>query len=405
MTAPTLLDGQEHHEPQEHHAVEAPTSPPAMSQAVPITRPLAGNTDNRTGQSWHEAHPSSAGAVPSSPQATVPANSKSYPPAEPNVLDGQPLHETHPAIAVEAPTTPPGHLLAEAQAFVAGRGPFLADPFLGILAATVDDLEGNRKALANRYRQLTRATTDIDGRMRGLGLSDASPDVAIVRTLLAAIGGEKLDGSGGIEHQAVLKLSGRMRKHPLWKSWGIHQKGVGEKQLARLLASVGDPYWNDLHDRPRTVSELWAYCGFSVVRTADQGGHAAHSESVGGTAQKKTRGQKINWSGDARMRAWNISGSCLKAQAGYADVYYEAREKYAEATHSAPCARCGPAGKPAPEGSPLSDGHKHARALRIVSKEILRDLWIAAKVLHETPPADQATTANATASASAGGQK
>lgn len=45
--------------------------------------------------------------------------------------------------------------------------------------------------------------------------------------------------------------------------------------------------------------------------------------------------------------------------------------------------RCGPAGKPAPEGSPLSDGHKHARAIRITAKAILRDLWIESRGLYE----------------------
>jgi hypothetical protein len=64
-------------------------------------------------------------------------------------------------------------------------------------------------------------------------------------------------------------------------------------------------------------------------------------------------------------------------------VYYEAREKYTNSVHPAVCVRCGPEKKPAQPGSPLSDGHKHARALRIVSKEILKDLWVAAKDLHE----------------------
>ena len=270
-----------------------------------------------------------------------------------------------------------------AQSRVAARGADLADPFLGILAETVNDLEGNRKALANRYRQLTRVGPDKDGKHRGFGLPESAPEVAVVRALLVAIGGEKLDGSGGIEHQAILKLNGRMRKHPLWTSWGVHQKGVGEKQLARLLASVGDPYWNDLHDRPRLVSELWSYCGLGVVHPAGQPRVATQATDAGGAAPKKQRGQKVTWSTDARMRAWNIAGSCLKAQGGYAEVYYAAREKYAESVHPAACVRCGPEGKPAQPGSALSDAHKHARAIRIVMKEVLRDLWAASKTLHE----------------------
>jgi len=70
-------------------------------------------------------------------------------------------------------------------------------------------------------------------------------------------------------------------------------------------------------------------------------------------------------------------------------VYDTTRAKYADVIHNASCVRCGPAGKPALVGSPLSDGHKHARALRAIAKEVLRDLWIEARRLHgvtdETP--------------------
>lgn len=59
----------------------------------------------------------------------------------------------------------------------------------------------------------------------------------------------------------------------------------------------------------------------------------------------------------------------------YGKVYIDGRAKYADAVHNHPCPRCGPIGKPAPAGSPLSDAHKHARALRLVAKAILKDLW------------------------------
>lgn len=68
----------------------------------------------------------------------------------------------------------------------------------------------------------------------------------------------------------------------------------------------------------------------------------------------------------------------------YRIAYDEARAKYAESVHPADCVRCGPAGKPALADTPLSDAHKHARALRIVSKTILRDMWIEARALYET---------------------
>jgi hypothetical protein len=83
------------------------------------------------------------------------------------------------------------------------------------------------------------------------------------------------------------------------------------------------------------------------------------------------------------MRAYLVAVSIVKAGGPYREVYDVARAKYLDAVHAAPCKRCGPAGKPAQPGSPISAGHQHARALRIVAKEVLKDLWREAKRLHE----------------------
>ena len=91
----------------------------------------------------------------------------------------------------------------------------------------------------------------------------------------------------------------------------------------------------------------------------------------------------LNWSEDARKRAWLIATSCIKTKGHYRDIYDATRAKYAEAVHNADCVRCGPAGKPALAGSPLSLGHQHARGLRAIAKELLRDLWIESKRIHE----------------------
>jgi len=66
----------------------------------------------------------------------------------------------------------------------------------------------------------------------------------------------------------------------------------------------------------------------------------------------------------------------------YRLVYDAARAKYADAVHPSQCVRCGPAGSPALAGSKLSDAHKLARALRAVSKAIVKDLWREARRLH-----------------------
>lgn len=288
----------------------------------------------------------------------------------------------------------------------------LADPFLALAADVVDDLEKVRIANENRLRQLTRTATDADGEERGFGLTADHPDVARLAALV--------DMLGDAEHKAVLNLARLLRQHPL-HPWIKARVGLGEKQAARLLAAIGDPYWNTLHNRPRTVSELWAYCGYHVLparrtlrdthvlpaggtnfpadhrhvdalaRTVggEQTGHPDHSGADAhrvdvGVAAKRARGQRANWSATAKMRAFLIAESCVKQRSSpYRKVYDDARDKYADAVHAVPCVRCGPAGKPAPEGSPLSDGHKHARALRAVAKAVLKDLWREAKRIHE----------------------
>lgn len=242
---------------------------------------------------------------------------------------------------------------------------YLRDPLLGVLADVVTDLENVRIANANRVRILTSTGIDKDGGERGHGLSIDHPEVAKLALTVDAITAAEAD--------AVKNLQRSMRKHPLGP-WQKMQKGVGEKQCARLLAAIGDPFWNDLHDRPRTVSELWAYCGLHVSN---------------GAAPRRQRGQKSNWSEEARKRVWVIASAMPKFPGGrYEQLYRDGRAKYVEALHPAECVRCGPSGKPAQPGSPLSAGHQNARAIRLVGKEILKDLWIEARRLHSERAAE-----------------
>lgn len=258
----------------------------------------------------------------------------------------------------------------------------LDDPGLLIAANTLDDIEKIRIGTENRIRQMIRKEADSDDKMRGLGLSIVHPDVqAMAQTLAAILHDSPLFNELGItpmskvrgeicclEHGAIKTLERKMKHHALGP-WMQLQKGVGLKQGARLLASIGDPYWNDLHDRPRTVSELWSYSGYAVID---------------GEAPRRRKGVQGNWSEEARMRARLVSESCIKQTSGsYRKVYDDARTQYASVIHKKDCVRCGPSGNPAKIGSPLSLGHQHARALRRVSKEILKDMWKEAKRLHE----------------------
>lgn len=294
-----------------------PTSPTVIAAASPIAVAPSGTQDSVTDHSRCDAQ---KGAVGDAPTPSAPAK-------------------------LEATTSDPT--------------PVLADPLLALAADVLDDLERVRIANENRLRQLTRTAEDSDGEERGFGLTLDHPDVARLGVLVEAL--------KAAEVQATKNLQYRMKHHPLGP-WVKQAKGVGEKQAARLLAAIGDPYWNDLHDRPRLVSELWSYAGY---------GDAAR--------QVRQRGVKANWSDDAKKRAHLVAKSIVKAGGPYREVYDAAREKYDGALHVTECKRCGPAGKPALPGSELSLGHQHGRALRAVCKEVLRDLWREAKRLHELP--------------------
>jgi hypothetical protein len=271
--------------------------------------------------------------------------------------------------------------------------PFLADPLLAIAADVVDDTERTKIANQNRLRQLTRSVSDSDGETRGFGLDESHPDVARLAALVEML--EK------VEHQAVLNLQRAMRNHPLGP-WVKTQHGIGEKQFARLLAKIGDPYFNTLHDRPRTVSELWAYCGLHTIdvpvsqsfrdtQTQSAGGDLdtaggdqktldTHSSSV---AARRIKGQKANWSTEAKSRAYLISEKML--QCGNRDIYDQRKAATENRTHHTPCTRCGPSGHPAQAGTPWNPGHRHADALRIQAKEMLKNLWVEARRLHNLP--------------------
>lgn len=227
---------------------------------------------------------------------------------------------------------------------------------LTIYADLLDDLEKSRIATENRIRALRQ--------VKGLGGSPEEKRLALIASSL-----------GEAEQKATNELRKAVKAHPLGE-WIGKQKGVGERQAGRLLGVLGDPYQRIDPETGevthRTVSELWSYCGYGNARE-----------------QVRRKGQQANWNAVLKSRAYLIAESCIKQrESPYRKIYDEAREHYKDATHGDECRRCGPAGKPAKKGSPLSDGHKHARAMRAVSKAFLRDLWVASRELHEEEAAD-----------------
>lgn len=210
------------------------------------------------------------------------------------------------------------------------------------LASLLDDLEIVRIANGNRIGALER------------DYGESLPHLDVVQKQIKAA-----------EHLAVLELQRAWRTHPL-APWAKEQKGVGEKSIARLVAIIGDPA-----DRPN-VAKLWAYCGH---------GDPDRSQKRKGMTQAELFAQG---SPSAKKQVWLISSSLLKA--GNREHYDAARARYVNRVHAKSCVRCGPSGHPAAVGSPWSDAHKHAAALRFAGKQFLKELWLSARASTGSEP-------------------
>lgn len=343
-------------------------------------------TEPRTDQAMHDTHRTVVGAAQTPEQASghAPPSSQSPVRAPISAIDHSSTGTQRSGVdggsVSPAPATPWSTPTAPA--------PVLVDHHLAVLANRVNDLENFRKASANQLEVLTRVGEDKDGAERGYGLPSGHPAVVQSQAIVDAI--------KKIEDQTVRELEKKLKKTPMGP-WILAQKGLGPKTIARLLAATGDPYWNSLHDRPRTVSELWSFCGYRP-------------------GQKKAKGEKVNWSPEAKMRAHllmdpikkmlskpchsvkgdkgeylyavHVDGEC--ACSPYRVLYDQARDKYRDTVHQEDCVRCGPAGKPALAGSARSAKHQDSMAYRLVKKAILRDLWREAARLRGRP-GDQKT--------------
>ena len=248
----------------------------------------------------------------------------------------------------------------------------IADPMLFTLAQTLQDYETLRIAEEHRLRIFSTPSDvpDEDGVCRGFGYAEDSDEVQVVKGLI--------DPLKDLEHRTVLSLQKRMRVNPIWPYFK-DVKGVGEKTLARLMACIGDPYLRPLDDgsyEPRTVSQLWAYCGMHTIANKD-------GEIV---AAKRMKGVQANWNTEAKTRLFLLSQNLLRqgirkdkdgnqfAVTEYGQLYLD-RRAHTAVTH--------------PEWNP---GHGLNDALRIMGKELLKQLWRAAREIHTGTPMDVDTS-------------
>lgn len=186
--------------------------------------------------------------------------------------------------------------------------------YLADLAKMLDDLERVRIMNANR----------IGAHEREFGSSP--PHLQVLQERLAAV-----------EHETVLELQRAWRRHPL-AAWAKGYVGLGEKSIARLIGTIGDP-----GERPN-VAKLWAYCG--------------HGNPNLKRAKGMTQEQAFALGNPAAKKQVYLIATCM-LKAGNRSVYDARRAATADRD--------------------WTDGHKHADALRITGKTFLRDLWVAAR--------------------------
>jgi hypothetical protein len=193
---------------------------------------------------------------------------------------------------------------------------------LWYVGSQLDALEHARIAINNQIKQLERDA--------GLVGSLAYLELLRLRDSLALR-----------DKEFTKELEKQVRRHSL-HPFVKRTVGLGAKQAARFLQVVPDPAWNAAESRPRRgPAELWAYCGYKP-------------------GQKRQRGEKSNWNPVAKMRLRLMAESCIKqAHSPYRAVYDRERAKWAERD--------------------TSDLHKHTHALRVVAKEIAKDLFLEAR--------------------------
>lgn len=188
--------------------------------------------------------------------------------------------------------------------------------YLSDLAKMLDDLERVRIMNSNRIAAYERE------------FGSSPPHVTFLQERLAQV-----------EHDTVLELQRAWRRHPL-AAWAKTIPGAGEKLMARLIGTIGDPA-----DRPN-VAKLWAYCGHGNPNLKRAKGMTQDDAFALGNP-------------NAKKAAWKLGAQFVRhMDSPYRAIYDQARERYADRD--------------------WTDGHKHAAAIRFTTKRFLRDLWIEA---------------------------
>lgn len=169
---------------------------------------------------------------------------------------------------------------------------------------------------------------------------EGDPKLAMVLTpYMTAL--TALEDQKAVVEKALAKAA---KAHPLWQSWGVDVRGMGPMTFAGLVGEAGDAI-----EDYRTISGLWKRFGLAVIA---------------GGRQRRVTGEdalKHGYSPQRRAFAYLIAESVLrKSQEGdhFRTLYNDKKSVELE--------------------KGLSLIHAHNRALRHISKTVLKDAWLAA---------------------------
>lgn len=208
-----------------------------------------------------------------------------------------------------------------------------------------------------------------------------------------------------VEHMIGLAMRRQFRRcAPDIHAWVKDTPGIGEHLMARLIGTIGHPviatphHWEGegadrvlVADPPflRNVAKLWAYCGHGDPGRRKAKGMTADQAFALGSPKAKMlvhllaeSAMKCVGSGPTTdQNSPAAQRSRVRRRSPYRDTYEAARARYADR----------------PDWTP---GHQHNAALRLVGKEILRDLWRAAHPAIGLPTPARSTPVERPASSS-----
>ena len=163
-------------------------------------------------------------------------------------------------------------------------------------AATSDRKRAYLKVAVRRLYDAQKLRIQSDLRIQALVRDGVIPKETAETDFLLALEHEE-----AAEHEYERIVWREIKDLPIVRDWMIKVRGVGRRMAGLFVGLIGDP------GRFETVSKLWAYSGLHVV---------------GGSAARREKGVKANWSQELKTTAWKLATSFVRAGEGpYRDRY------------------------------------------------------------------------------------